>query len=255
MTLVAIPHGGDIADTRTFEVSYRRLKALAVALAVAALLFVGMALSWWYVAAQAARVPGLVRLVEATEGDRQQVAELAAALETMEVRYGRIRAMLGADNPRASGDLWLPSLGSGGSAATLTAVGEGSVPDAWPLTERGFITREHVMDARGEPHPGLDVAVPEGSYIRAAGAGRVIETGEDSLYGKFVRVEHADGYETLYGHASEVFARRNDPVERHEVIALTGSTGRSTAPHLHFEVRRNGDAIDPRTVIDPPSFD
>jgi murein DD-endopeptidase MepM/ murein hydrolase activator NlpD len=68
-------------------------------------------------------------------------------------------------------------------------------------------------------------------------------------YGIFVLVRHPDGYETMYGHASRLLVRDGDEVAAGQVIVLSGNTGRSTAPHLHFEVRRGGRSIDPLAVI------
>src|SRR5690606_28690646 len=123
---------------------------------------------------------------------------------------------------------------------------EAMLPTAWPLAGRGFVTREHLAEIPGE-HPGIDIAVAEGTYVRAAGGGVVEEAGSDDIYGNFIRIRHAGGYESVYGHASELFVAPADTVRRNEVIALSGNTGRSTAPHLHFEIWRNGEPIDPRT--------
>jgi murein DD-endopeptidase MepM/ murein hydrolase activator NlpD len=76
---------------------------------------------------------------------------------------------------------------------------------------------------------------------------------EDAVYGNFVTVDHGEGYLTLYAHASEIFVEPGQRVRRNEVIALTGNTGRSTAPHLHFEIRLNGETVDPLTLVDPPA--
>lgn len=129
---------------------------------------------------------------------------------------------------------------------------QGSLPISWPLTDPGFVTQSLLEGAEGE-HPGLDIAVPSGSYIRAAGAGLVSDTGQDPVYGNFVTIDHGEGYLTLYAHASEIFVEEGRRVRRNEVIALTGNTGRSTAPHLHFEIRLNGDTVDPLTLVDPPN--
>ena len=107
-------------------------------------------------------------------------------------------------------------------------------------------------EGQGGDHPGVDIAVPTDSYIRAAGAGTVVDVGEDAVYGYFVVLDHGDGYTSLYGHASLNLVTRGQRVRRNEVIALTGSTGRSTAPHLHFEILLNGEAVDPLTLVDQP---
>jgi murein DD-endopeptidase MepM/ murein hydrolase activator NlpD len=108
------------------------------------------------------------------------------------------------------------------------------------------------MEAGGGQHSGVDIAVPTDAYVRAAGPGTVVDVGEDRVYGRFIILDHVAGYRTLYAHASTTFVERGQRVRRDEIIALTGSTGRSTAPHLHFEVLMNGDPVDPLTLVDQP---
>jgi murein DD-endopeptidase MepM/ murein hydrolase activator NlpD len=88
-----------------------------------------------------------------------------------------------------------------------------------------------------------------GTPIRAAGGGTVVEVGDDAKYGKFVRLEHRDGYETLYAHASQILVKHGERIPSGRAIALSGNTGQSTAPHLHFEVRQGGAAVDPMLLI------
>ena len=75
------------------------------------------------------------------------------------------------------------------------------------------------------------------------------EVGEDAEYGIFVLLDHPQGYQTVYGHASRVLVQLGDSVASGQVIALSGSTGRSTGPHLHFEIRRNGRSLDPSSLV------
>lgn len=104
-------------------------------------------------------------------------------------------------------------------------------------------------NAYGDAHPGIDFAVPVGTPIRAAGAGTIVEVGENAEYGRFVRLAHADGYETLYAHNSRITVVDGARVAAGDAIALSGNTGRSTAPHLHFEVRYRDIAVDPMQII------
>ena len=101
-------------------------------------------------------------------------------------------------------------------------------------------------------HPGLDIAVPSGSYIWSAGDGVVAEVGEDAVYGRFVVIDHGSGVRTLYGHTSETFVERGEEGHARQVVALSGSTGRSTAPHLHFEVIVEGKPVDPLGFVEQP---
>lgn len=252
MTFIVVPHDGENLNTRSFEISYRRLRVAALLVLLVVLAAVGMATSWWYLAAQAARVPGLVQQVEELEAEGEHVAELAEALSRLERQYEQVRSMLGADRGQNVSSLWLPPLNLESSGERTTDSVQASIPNSWPLTQRGFVTRGHLAAVPGR-HPGLDIAVAEGSYVRAAGAGMVIESGEDTIYGKFVRILHTDGFESMYAHASSLFVEPETAVERNEVIALSGNTGRSTAPHLHFEIRKDGEPIDPRTLVQPPN--
>jgi murein DD-endopeptidase MepM/ murein hydrolase activator NlpD len=251
MTFIVVPHGGRDLSTRSFEVSYRRLRAAGVVLLVVCLAWVGMAVSWVYVGTQAARVPGLQREIARLDAEREQVAALAGALRRLEGQYMQVREMLGANRPADPGSIWLPALGDLPAPEPPSDREDAGVPTAWPLTQAGFVTREYLGRIPGQ-HPGIDIAVAEGAYVRAAGGGTVTDAGEDPIYGKFVRIRHLEGYESVYGHASELFVVPDDEVDRHQVIALTGNTGMSTAPHLHFEVWKDGEAIDPRQIVASP---
>lgn len=249
MTFIVVPHGGGGLSTRSFEISYRRLRVVALLVAAAAAIWVVTMASWVLVAAQAARVPGLQREVAELQKDRVRVQQLAAVLARMERQYEQVRNMLGAEALREARE----RRGAGDPAADSAAPESAgaTIPSSWPLDRRGFVTREHLARVPGQ-HPGIDVAVPEGTHVRAAGAGTVVETGEDEVYGRFVRIRHRDGYETMYGHASQVLVERGAEVAQDQTIALSGNTGLSTAPHLHFEVRKDGAPVDPRTLVKAP---
>ena len=103
----------------------------------------------------------------------------------------------------------------------------------------------------GRLHAGVDVAANEGTPIRAAARGTVSERSYDEAgYGWSLKVDHGDGWETRYAHCLEIKARVGQTVRAGETVARVGNTGRSFGPHLHFEVRRNGVAIDPLTCTD-----
>lgn len=251
MTFIVVPHGSGDPSTRSFEISYRRLRAAAIALLLAVAALLVMAASWVFVAAQAARVPVLQQEIRQLEAENRRVEQLARQLAQLERAYEQIRAMHGAELRRDSAEqLWLPPPDQ--PADTLPAdTLQAMLPSSWPLSARGFITREHLGRIPGQ-HPGIDVAVAEGSYIHAAAAGVVAEVGDNAIYGNFVRVTHPGGYETLYAHASRLLVTTGQPVARRQVIGLTGNTGTSTAPHLHFEIRKDGQPIDPRALVRPP---
>jgi hypothetical protein len=94
-------------------------------------------------------------------------------------------------------------------------------------------------------HQGLDLAAPLGTEVYAARDGVVIEQGEDAIYGKYIIIQHGDSWVSLYGHLSEINTVLLSSVRSGTIIGKVGSTGQSTGPHLHFELRQHGKAQDP----------
>lgn len=109
----------------------------------------------------------------------------------------------------------------------------------------GFGPRIHPIWGASGFHSGLDMAAPSGTQIYAADDGRVIDAGWMGGYGKAVVIDHGKGISTLYGHTSAFYVRAGEMVRKGQPIAAVGSTGFSTGPHLHWEVRRNGEPTDP----------
>lgn len=116
-------------------------------------------------------------------------------------------------------------------------------------TSSPFGWRMHPVLGYRRFHAGLDFAASYGSTIRAADSGTVIFAGWYGGYGKAVIIDHGQGITTLYGHTSELFVSEGQGVQRGQAIAAVGSTGLSTGPHLHFEVRRNGTPINPADYL------
>lgn len=98
-------------------------------------------------------------------------------------------------------------------------------------------------------HKGLDIAVAYGSDVRAAAAGTIIFSGQKGGYGNCVIVSHGNGLATLYGHLSQLISKVNDKVKVGQVIAKSGNSGRSTGPHLHYEVHKNNTPINPKLFM------
>ncbi|MCT4206046.1 M23 family metallopeptidase [Elizabethkingia anophelis] len=98
-------------------------------------------------------------------------------------------------------------------------------------------------------HKGLDIAVPFGSDVRSAAQGTVIFAGQKGGYGNCVIVSHGNGLATLYGHLSSILVSPNQQIKVGEVIAKSGNTGRSTGPHLHYEVHKNNTPVNPRLFL------
>ena len=141
-------------------------------------------------------------------------------------------------------DAKLPDRGPAPLRPSMRALG-------WPVAVTaigsGFGLREHPVLGGPRPHRGVDLPAPSGTPVRAAADGTIRFHGRNGSYGRFIRLDHGFGLETAYGHLRG-YARdlhRGTRVRRGEVIGYVGSSGRSSGPHLHYEVRRNGRAVDP----------
>lgn len=110
-------------------------------------------------------------------------------------------------------------------------------------------SRRHPIHMVDLPHQGIDVHAIYGTPIVATGAGVVTFSGSMYGYGNMIEIDHGYGYVTRYAHASRLLARRGTRVQRDEVVAEVGCTGICTAPHVHYEVRRNGEPVDPLNYV------
>jgi len=139
---------------------------------------------------------------------------------------------------------------SAGAASRRGApvVGEfaSSVPNIMPVD--GWTTKHFSSDPAAS-HYGLDVAAASGTPIRSTAMGVVEDVRKDKYYGLMVEVRHENGFITRYGHCSQALVLASDRVQRGQTIALVGNTGRSTAPHLHYEVMKDGKYVDPMNFI------
>ena len=118
-----------------------------------------------------------------------------------------------------------------------------------------FGLRKLTIEAKARAHKGVDIAAPKGTSVYTTAEGRVIRAGfQAGGYGNFIEVKHPNGLSSVYGHLSRIDVHTGQQVASGERIGLVGSTGYSTGPHLHFEVRRNGGQVNPIKVVGQ-SFD
>ncbi len=240
---------------RTIIFTQRQVRLFRTGAIVLGGLIVFGFISWFFLAAQAARVPLLTRKVARLQHDVARVDTLQHSLNELASRFQQVQHMMGSSSMSAVGDTSSKSKAlaviAPATAVTVATTAIAPVassmdtvvvrPDEWPLPLAGTLLSS-------DSHA-LDIAVPTGTEIRAAGAGSVVEVADDSTLGKLIRISHRSGYETIYAGASEVRVSKGQHVAAGAVIALSGDAPGTLEPHLHFEMRRHGVAIDASSVI------
>jgi murein DD-endopeptidase MepM/ murein hydrolase activator NlpD len=133
--------------------------------------------------------------------------------------------------------------------AEVAVKAAGRKPSVRMVVTSGYGTRIHPITRRQSSHDGIDLSAPKGTPILASRSGKVSFAGEAGGYGLLVIVDHGQGVETRYAHASSLLVKVGQEVKAGQPIAKVGNTGRSTAPHLHFEIRRGGRTVDPWPLL------
>lgn len=187
---------------------------------------------------QAAQSTIIANLANQEEVIRKQVEQQ----EAEEARIQRLISQAVASQSATSQSTKSQSTKSS-TLSTITASGTGSMQWPCPSTKTitsQFGTREHPIQGVTKMHNGIDIAGAYGVDIVAADSGTVLFSGNSSSYGKYIVISHGNGTTTLYAHCSQLLVSAGSSVNKGQVIAKVGSTGRSTGPHLHFEVSVNG---------------
>lgn len=214
---------------RTLILTLRQVRLLKIGLYIAGTLIVIGGVSWFFLAAQAARVPLLTKRVTHLQQEVQRLDTLQDALNALDGRFHQVQRMLGVPVTE--------SLLASPAGAAL----------AWPLPAAGTLLPDSVHEST--PHAGLDIAVAQGTPVRAAGAGIVVERRNDPQYGTLLRIAHRDGYETIYGNVQNPRVAQGDSVQTGTIIALSGGPVRSLPAYLHFAVTHDGANVDPSPLM------
>nr|MBN2277637.1 M23 family metallopeptidase [candidate division Zixibacteria bacterium] len=226
---------------------FKTLVVLAILFVIAVILFFSF---YGKIIARAA-------LADRLEKENEDLKRYKYKVGLLEEKMNDTREIVGRISQLAGVDIELPELPSDSvlfasfektPPAIMTrsvAAGDGR-PDGLPL--QGYMTRGFRDDSAGY-HPGIDIAATIGTPVLATASGTVTFAGEDSVYGLIVIIEHDDGISTLYGHNSEILVEEGSEVLVGGRIALSGNTGKSTAPHLHYEIRENNQPVNPLKYI------
>ena len=177
-----------------------------------------------------------------------QPAPVAAAAQPVAVSPAPATKMAAAaGGPQQSARLAQATAADDAAAATAVKASEatGALPTfRWPV--RGKVITSYGAKTNGKSNDGINLAVPEGTPVKAAEDGVVAYSGNELKgYGNLVLVRHSNGYVTAYAHASEILVKRGDPIKRGQVIAKSGQSGEVGSPQLHFEIRKGSSPVDP----------
>jgi murein DD-endopeptidase MepM/ murein hydrolase activator NlpD len=195
----------------------------------------------------------------------QQLASLQLYAEEVSVAFG-IKQTLQAPSHIPAEDKLLPTFAEtvadynflrnansfALASATARRLGIASQPSIWPVAGRllgGFGARIDPFSGEGAFHTGVDISSPTGTPVHATADGVVTFAQIEGGYGRLVRVDHGSGIETYYAHLSRFNVMAGQEVHRGDVVGLVGSSGKVTAPHLHYEVRIHGGPVNPSTYL------
>ncbi len=125
-----------------------------------------------------------------------------------------------------------------------------TIPSGWPVAYGTVtVTAEFGVPRGASRHEGIDLAAPAGTPVTATAAGKVVFAGKDGRYGKTVVIDHGGGYRTRYAHLKKIETKKGKRVERGDVIGRVGKSGNASGAHLHYEVLKNGVAVNPRGYL------
>jgi murein DD-endopeptidase MepM/ murein hydrolase activator NlpD len=282
-TIIFLPHAK--ARFRQFRVSSRLLWSLGICFSLAVILGVTFSVLW----VRSIRKNSEVTAILAENTDlRSRAARTNSRLESIEKllaefedRTRRLSIVAGLSavrdpgtggvgglsalpvNPEDSVDSGLGEAGRRGALlssrlklvekklslqADQLALTPTIVPSAGVLTA-GFGSRPDPFTGHPEYHPGIDISTPAGNRVVAPASGTIVRVGWDKGYGRFVEIAHGYGVTTLFGHLQTARVAEGQRVKRGDLVALVGSTGRSTGPHLHYEVRAEGKPVNPLDYV------
>lgn len=259
-SVIIVPH--DHRTTWNLRVSYRMALLFAILAAVSAVSGIAFVITYGRIATAANRSLQLGRENQRMRAELAQVDSLHVELLRLQALGLQFKGMLGIplspeDSMRVANLSPVAKTPAIPSAEEEGGVGPGeqrlmldSMPSIWPV--KGYVTKEFsVTGGEKSPdyHPGMDIAAARNTPVVVAADGIVEASAYDDVYGWMVEVDHGYGIRSVYGHNSRNLVNIGDRVTRGKTIAFVGSTGKSSAPHLHFEVRENGVPVDPRKYL------
>ncbi len=243
-TIMVIPEGQ--AAQRAFRIRQWHLQAGAIAIVIIFLLMILFFASYSKIMVRAALTDKLQQENEQLLKYQYKVKILEENINQMREMVTRLTTLAGIDYkfPDIPDDSTLFAAIEGSPAAAIVRSGTDlNMPQGLPI--EGVISQGFQVRSNTRYHPGIDIATPVGTPVLATASGLVVYADFDSTYGNMLVLRHNDTVTTLYGHNESLLVAAGQEVPAGGRIALSGNTGKSTAPHLHYEVRINDEPINP----------
>ncbi|OQX82978.1 hypothetical protein B6D60_11260 [candidate division KSB1 bacterium 4484_87] len=279
LSILVIPD--DYSDPKNYRIKVRTLHILYIVLAFLAIhIMTGFVYYYKYYRTSQQKEKLLIENYKLSE-ENKQVKTLYKEVESMKVFFSKVRAALGVDkkfdisdkgrekllvNLQNSWDQFPMGYGGEGSSGKNVHMEESAldffltrsesnyhrfadhVPTYLPV--EGFLTTDFRRNDWFRPdHNGIDIATSRGTEVRASADGVVLFANWTDDLGNLIIINHLNGFQTVYGHNQVLLKREGNYVKKGEAIALLGNSGRSTAPHLHFEVWKDGAPVDPKKYL------
>ena len=247
-TVIVVPH--DPQKTRNYRVPYRLFFVFVTFICIGLVAMLVFVVTYGRVLMKARESVVLAGQVAELTRENEQIGEIVRNLSALRAMDLKVRQMLGVDI--AEEDSLAINRAQDIEGMTDREVQSGkeqmlrSIPSFWPV--RGYITKSYNITGgpgSADHHSGIDIGVERGTPVRSAASGYITQAGWDDTYGYYIRIDHGYGIKTLYGHNDRLVVIRGERVGRGQTVAYSGNTGRSTAPHLHFEVTQDNVNVDP----------
>ena len=228
----------DSTNSRHYYLGKRSILLLSLVVISVVVIAIIAAFSYTSVYVRAMEVEMLRRRNAQLEKEFAKIEEIREALQIAEANNRKIKVMLGIEKTPEPVEPSITDINPNYSEIQVLTELQENIPSLLPTM--GQVSRDF-----GPGHYGIDIAAPQFSPVIAAASGIVDGTGWDSLYGNYVVVEHNQNYSTFYGHLNSIAVLDGSRVNGGQVIGTVGSTGKSTSPHLHYEVRFRSEPVDP----------
>lgn len=244
VSIIIVPHHK--AGQYAVDLSYRSLRWLAALAGVILLFIVVLIVNYGHIYWRAGQYELMRKRQDEMEREFSRLGTLKAELARLQGVEGKVRGMLQTGRQPDTLNVTQISTAPAPVHPSLPTAAAPAPPDTAPARPPSLRpARGWVSAGLGPDHPGVDIAAREGEPVLAAADGIVAFAGQDDYFGNMIEIAHGGKHSTMYGHNGKMMVKAGDRVRQGQIIALVGSTGVSSGPHLHYELRKSGKPIDP----------